>query len=843
VTRGLTPPVDRQREQATLLETFERVRAGGGQVVWIVGEAGIGKSRLLQMFQERAAARTPFLVLGRCSSYSQHSALYPVIELFQQLFGFETDDPHDERRRKLEAAVAAYGPLPSDAAPLLAALFSLPPGEGALPLGLTPERQRERTLEILLGILLRMADQQPVVVGLEDLHWADPSTLEFLSLVMQKGAAARLMLLLSHRPLFSPSGAVQAPATRIRLDRLPDEHVRTMVEHIAGGKRLPDEVHHYIAQKTDGVPIFIEELTRTVLDSGWLVEAGDGYALGRPLQLLAIPATLQDLLLARLDRLGGVKETALLASVLGREFTYEMLHAVAQADDAGLRRDLSHLVDGGLLSQLGEPPLATYTFRHALIQDAAYGLLLKSARQQHHRRVAETLVQRFPAIVESRPELLAHHFTEAGLVEPAVGYWLRAARRAGAQSANVEATAHVRQGLGLLERLPASPGRDALELGLQSALGSATIALKGYGSDEVEHAFARAFELCERLGQTAQRFRAELGLWMYYVVRANYARAAQLAEHLLAMALAEGTPAALVHARYCIGFSRYYLGEIQAAHEAFAEGAALQCDDGDPALVLPTGDDVRIHLLASWGLVLWHRGQPAQALDRCEQALTLARRLAHPYGVVFAQNMATYIGILLRDADRVKAAMGECVSLAMDKGYRYFLLMGGFARGWALAETGAAEEGLATMSRSLQAARGAGALMGQTLLMVHLAGACVRHKRLEEARAHLDQMAAAMEATGERFFEPELHRLRAECNLISGEPGVEAGFQRALEQARRHGDRAQELRAGTGLARLWVDRGRRAEAHQVLAAVAAKYPVSLEFADLREARALLNRLE
>ena len=752
--------------------------SSGSQVVWVVGEAGIGKSRLLQMFQERTAVHTPFWVLCRCSTYFQHSALYPVIELFQQLFGFETDDPPAERLRKLEAALVAYGPPQPEAAPLLAALFSLPLGERSAPLGLTPKRQKERTLETLLAILLRMAEAQPVVVGIEDLHWADPSTLEFLNLVMQKSASARIMLLLTHRPVFSPSWAARAPATHLRLDRLSDEHIHTMVEHIAGDKRLPEEVHRYIAEKTDGVPIFVEELTRTVLDSGWLVESDEGYSLGRPLQLLAIPVTLQDLLLARLDRLGSAKDRALLASVLGREFTYEMLHAVSSADEPSLRRDLSHLVDGGLLYQLGEPPLATYTFKHALIQDAAYGLLLKSTRQQYHQRVAETMAQRFPDVSQTQPELLAHHFTEAGLSEPAVGHWLRAARRAVERSANVEAAGHVRQGLALLEHLPVSPSRDALELGLQSTLGSATIALKGYGSDEVERAFARALDLCEQLGNAAQRFRAELGLWMYYVVRADYARALELAERLLAIAEAQGTPAALAHASYCIGFSRYYLGEIQAAHDAFAAGAQLECADGDPALVLPTGDDVRIHLLAFFGLVLWHRGQPAEAMARCEQALALARRLSHPYGVVFALNAATYLAMYLRDGDRVKAAVGECLAIATEKGYRYFLVMGGFVRGWALAEAGAADEGIALMIRCLQAARGAGALMGQTLMMVHLAGACVRHSRNEEATTWLGEMAAAVEATRERFFEPELHRLRGERDVVVDAAGAEARSSR-----------------------------------------------------------------
>ena len=478
-----------------------------------------------------------------------------------------------------------------------------------------------------------------------------------------------------------------------------------------------------------------------------------------------------------------------------------------------------------------------------LIQDAAYGLLLQSARQQHHQRVAETLAERFPEIAETRPELLAHHFTEAGLVKPAMEFWLRAARRAVERSANVEASGHVQQGLALLERLPASPTREGLELGLSSMQGSAAIALKGYGAPEVERAFARALELCGSVGDPGQRFRAEVGLWTYYVVRADYGRAREIADRLTAMARARGSAAAAVHAAYCAGFSRYYVGDLQASCDAFLEGAATPAEDGDPALLLPTGDDVRIHLLAFLALVLWHLGRPTEAVARADEAVSMARRLGHPYGVAFALNGAAYLALCLRDGARATEALGECLAVSMDKGYRFFLLMGGFVRGWLLAQAGSAEEGFAAMARSVQAARGAGARMGETLMMVHFADACLRQGRVEEAREWLDQMAAAVAETGERFFEPDLHRLRGECLLLEGGPGAEAAFRSAIEQAQRHGDRALELRGAAALARLASgDAGRRREARGLLAALVGAYPAAAETSELREARALVERL-
>jgi class 3 adenylate cyclase/tetratricopeptide (TPR) repeat protein len=841
---GLTPSVNRQQEVATLVEAFGRVQSGAGEIVWVVGDAGIGKSRLLQMFQERTTPLKPSWLLCRCATYSQHSALHPVIELFERIFGFESNDSPAERRRKLEAALTTYAPLGDDAVPIMAGLLSLPSSDAAgAPLNLAAGRQRERTLDILITILVRMAERRPLILGVEDLHWADPSTLEFLARIRERAPTARILLLLTQRPIFSPTWSAKSAATHIGLDRLSDEHVRLMVQHIAGGKRLPDEVHHYIVEKTDGVPIFVEELTRAVLESGWLVDTDEGFAPSRPLHTLTIPVTLQDLLLARLDRLGQAKDVALLASVIGREFTYEMIRAVSQADDVALDRDLDQLVAGGLLYQLGEPPTGRYLFKHVLIQDAAYGLLLKATRQQHHRRVAEALLRRFPETVEVQPELLAHHFTEAGSAPLAVDYWWKAGRRAVERSANLEASAHAHEGLSVLEQVPASPARDAQELGLQSLLGSATIALRGYGADAVEKAFARALDLCQSLGDAPQRIRAELGLWTYYVVRGHYGRAVELADELLAIARQQPATGTLVQAHYCRGFSRFQVGEIQAAHEAFNEGASLASVDGDPALTLPTGDDVRIHLFAFSGLALWHLGQPAAATARCDAALGLARWLGHPYGIAFAANVVGFLGIYFRDVEHARVAAEETIAFASDKGYRYLILLGNFTRAWALARSGAAAEGLAAMDQCIKGLRASGARMAETFMILQLAQSYLDHGRLAEARDRLHEAQATVRATGERLFEPEINRVLGECEAATDAVAADRYFRSALDQARSHGDRAQEIRAATSLARFWIHTAeRRGELFKLLTSATATFPSSETSADLREARALLARL-
>ena len=682
-----------------------------------------------------------------------------------------------------------------------------------------------------------------MVLVLEDAHWADPSTLQFLGSLMGRITDSRVLLLVTFRPELTPTWTLPSQATEIKLDRLHDAEIHAMIQQIARGKRLPPEVLHQLVAKTDGVPIFVEELTRMVLESDWLAEGDEEYRLVGPLPTISIPTTLQDSLLARLDRLGTAKDVAGLASVLGREFTYEMLVAVSPSDGERLRRDLDRLVAAELLYERSQPPSVAYTFRHALIQDAAYGLLLTSTRQQHHRHVAETLAERFRDIVETQPELLAHHFSEAGLTDQAVGYWLRAARRALGRSANVEAASHARRGLELLGRGPASPERDALELALETTQGSAAVALKGYGAAEVERAFGRAVELCERLGNTTDRFRATVGLWTYYVVRAEYGRALELADGLLRMAEAGAAPAARVHAWYCVGFTRYYVGEIAATCDAFEQAMAIDCDDGDPALALPTGDDVRVHVLNFLAHALWHLGRPDQANRRLDEAIALARRQAHPYGVAFTLTVGASLATLQRDPARTRALSDEGLAIAMDKGYAYHVVGGGFCRGWAIAQESAGDEGLTAMRRNLEAMNRAGARLGRTFYLAHLAEAYLRRHRWDEAGRLLEEAARASAETGEVFVEPELDRLSAEHAAGTGDRSrAEACFRRAIEVARRQDNRGFELRAAVGLGRLWRDDGRRAEARELVGAIAGGFIEGRDTTDVKDAHALLDDL-
>jgi predicted ATPase len=458
---GLTPLVGREQEVGLLIERWTQVKEGLGQVVLLSGEAGIGKSRLVQVLKEQVA-REPqaWLTPCQCSPYYQNSALYPWIDLLERVvLRFEREDTPQQKLRKLEGFLVQYGLPLAERVPLFAALLSLPLPADYASLSMSPEQQKQQLLHTLLTMLLRIASQQPLLFVMEDLHWSDPTTLEFLTLLVDQGPTARLLVLLTFRPDFRPPWTGRAHLTQVTLPRLPRRQAAEMTGRVAHNKTLPADVLEQVVAKTDGVPLFVEELTKMVLESGLLREHEQHYELTGPLPPLAIPTTLHDSLMARLDRLAAVKGLAQLGATLGREFAYDLLQAVAPWDAGTVRRGLQQLVEAEFLYQRGVPPQATYRFKHALIQDTAYQSLLRSTRQQHHQRIAQVLEAQFPETVETQPELLAHHYTEAGQGAQAITYWQQAGQRAGQRSAHAEAIAHLTRRGSYCRRCP--PHRSA----------------------------------------------------------------------------------------------------------------------------------------------------------------------------------------------------------------------------------------------------------------------------------------------------------------------------------------------------------------------------------------------
>jgi class 3 adenylate cyclase/predicted ATPase len=806
---GLTPLVGRDAELRLLLECWERAKEGLGQVVLLSGEAGIGKSRLMQVVKEQLATEPHTWLECRCSPYYQHSALYPIIDLLERILHWQRDDTVETKLETLEYTMRQFGFPLAETVPFVASVLSLTlPAERYPPLTLSPQRQKQRTLDTILALVMALTELHPVLVILEDLHWVDPTTVEFLHLLLDQCPTARLLTVLTCRPEFQPPWGVRTHLTPLTLPRLPPAQAGEMVARVTGGKLLPPEVTLQIVTKTDGVPLFVEELTKMVLESGLLHEEADHYTLTGPLPPLAIPTALHDSLMARLDRLAAVKVVAQLGATIGRSFAYELLQAVSPLQEATLQHSLQQLMEAELLYQQGAPPQATNLFKHALIQEAAYQSLLRSTRQQYHHRIAQVLEERFPAIVETQPELLAHHYTAAGLNDQAIGYWQQAGQRAIERSANVEAVSHLTRGLALLLTLPDTVERMQQELMLQVTLGVPLMATKGYAAPEVEMAYVRARELCQQLEARSGvplpvLFPVLHGLYRFYIVRANFQTAQELGERLLTLAQSVQDPALLLEAHLALGIILFFLGELVPAREHVERGIALYDPQQHRSHAFLYGQDpgVICRCYAAWAL--WHLGYPNQGLQRISEALTLAEELSHPYSLVFALCIAAMQHQHRREGPATQERVEAAVLRSTEQEFLFWLAWGTILRGWALAEAGQSEEGIAQMRQGLQTWQAIGVEIARPYALARLTEAYGKSAQVDEGLTVLAEALTAVHITGERFYEAELHRLRGELLLQSGirppasvvttpdarhqtpDMAAEECFQQALAVARR----------------------------------------------------------
>jgi predicted ATPase/class 3 adenylate cyclase len=840
----LIPLVGREEELSLVLQRWAQARAGEGQIVLLAGEPGIGKSRLLQTVRERVAAGPHLRLSYQCLPYYTNSAFYPLIAQLERAARFERDDTPAKRLEELEGLLAQGTERVAGVAPLFAALLSIATGDRYPPLSLSPERQKAQTIAALVDQVAGLSRRQPVLCLVEDAQWCDPTTLEVLDQLVHRVPELRVLVLITYRPEFTAPWTA-SHITALTLPRLGRAQVAAMVAHLTAGRTLPTEVLAQILARTDGVPLFVEELTKTILESGHLREVGGRYTLSGPLPPLAIPATVQDSLMARLDRLAPVKEVAQLGAALGREFAYELLTAVSPLGEPALHGALAQLVGAGLLFRHGQPPQARYRFKHALVQEAAYASLLKSRRQQLHTRIAMVLEARFPALGETEPEVLAHHYTEAGLPAHAIPYWQRAGQRAIELSAYIEAIAHLTKGLEILKTLSDTPERARQELDLQLTLGPALTATKGNGAPDVERAYARARELCQQLGETPQLFPALLGLRAIYFMRAEFHTARELGEQLLSLAQSIQDPTLLLEAHRAHGTTLFFLGELFAAQKHLEQSIALYDPLQHRAHAILNPFDLGVACRCWEGLTLWLLGYPDQALERSHEALVRAQELTHPYSLVFALNYAAWLHQYRREAQAAQERAEAAITLSADRGFAHHLELGMTWRGWALAAQGREEEGIAQMRQGLAARGAAGADANPPFLLALLAGAYGTAGQAEEGLTVLDEALATAHKTGEGVCEAELYRLQGELLLrLSPEhrAGAEARFQQAIEIARRQQAKSLELRAAMSLSRLWQQQGKRAEARQLLAEVYSWFTEGFDTADLEEAKALLEEL-
>jgi len=845
-TRGLTPLIGRQQETELLLQRWNQVKDGQGQVILLSGEAGIGKSRLVQVLKDHVAEEPHTRLECRSSQYFTNSALYPITDFLQRTLRFQVDDTPETRLEKLVQNLGHYRLPLEESIPLFASFLSLPIREDCYPsLNLSPQRQRQKTLEAIVAIILELSEQQPVLFILEDLHWTDPTTLEFIDLLTDQTPTASICILLTCRPEFQPSWSHRSYLTEITVNGLSQPQIVRMAEQVAGGKGLPTEIVQQLVDKTDGVPLYVEEMTKAVLESGVLKETNGHYELAGSIASLSIPATLQDSLMARLDRLVTAKAVAQYASVIGRQFSYELLQAVSQLDEATLQRELGRLVEAELVYQRGLPPQSAYQFKHALVTDIAYQSLLRSTRQQYHQRIAKILEEQLPETAETQPELLAHHFTEAGLNETSVGYWQQAGQRAIMRSAYAEAIAHLTQGLTVLTPLPETPERLQQELDLQVALGPALIATKGNAAPEVERVYARAQELCQRMGDTSQLFPVLRGLMLYYINRGGVQMAHQLGEQLLRLAQFQNDPAFLMLAHYMLGMVFNSRGEPASAQTHLTQALDFYIPQEHRNLAWLYGSDLSVasHTQLVWGL--WFLGHPDQAMQHSQEALRLAQEVSHPQSLVLALFYGASLHQYRREVQATHEQAESVMTMATEEVFALRLAQGIVLHGWVLAMQGQNESGIATIRQGLASTLATGDNAYTPYFLGLLADAYREGGHSEEGLNVMDEVAAVMETTELRWYEAELHRLKGELLLQQSSDNAteaESCFHQAITIAQNQSAKSWELRAATSLARLWQSQGKREEARALLAPIYDWFTEGFDTADLIDAKTLLDAL-
>ena len=684
------------------LKRWEQAKDGEGQVLLLSGEAGVGKSRILRAFRERLGDDPYSRVLYYCSAYHRNSAFYPAIDQLERALRFARDDEPAQKLDKMEAMLSDLRLTAAETAPLLGSLLSLSTEERYPPLDLGPQEVKAKTLEASVAIFEAMAARAPTLMVVEDAHWIDPSTVELVSLAIERLGAARVLILITYRPEFEAPWAGHAHVTAHALNQLGRKETTAMVAKVTGGKALPGEVLDQIVARTDGVPLYVEELTKTVLESGVLKEDGDGYVLTGPLPPFAIPASLQDSLMARLDRLAPAKEVAQLAAVLGRAFGRELLAAISPLGEAALDAALDKLVAAELVYRRGLAPNLTYEFKHALVQDAAYQSLLKSTRQQYHGRIARALEEEFPETAEIQPELLAHHYTEAGLASQAIPYWQRAGRRAVERSANLEAIAHLTKGLELLETLPGTPERAEQECVLQIALITPIIATKGYGAPELERAFTRALEFSERIGDIEQIFPMLYGRWVFHLVTGQIADSREFAEELLGLAEGQHSEIGRMVGHRVLGTTLAVTGRLAPARGHLEQAIAHYDPEPHRPLAFLYGQDIRVAALSILAMTLWFLGYPEQALERTSEAVDQARALSHPNSLFYASMQAGgFVNAMCRRLQAVQEHAETLLTLEIEHRIPHAAAAGQIYLGRALTAKNRSDDGVASLRDGL----------------------------------------------------------------------------------------------------------------------------------------------
>ena len=843
--RGLTPFVARERELELLLDGFERSKEGRGQAFSIMAEAGVGKSRLLYEFRKAVTNEDVTFLEGRCLSYSRGVAYHPTIDILKANFDIRESDRDSQIREKVKRGLKILGADEATTLPYLLELLSVKES-GIDKIPLSPEAKKDRIMEAVKRITLKGSEIRPLILAYEDLHWVDKSSEDVLRYVLESIPGARVLMIFTYRPEFVHTWGGKSFHSQVNLNRLSNRESLAMVAYLLGTEEIDRDLEELILEKTEGVPFFIEEFIKSLQDLKITQRKDNKYYLAKDIKDLIIPSAIQDVIMARVDSLPeGAKSVLQTGSVAGREFSHDLIEMVMGLSERELLSHLSVLKDSELLYERGIYPQSTYIFKHSLTQDATYQSLLKSTRQKYHRKIAQVLEKYFADTMETQPELLAHHYTEAGLNEQAVGYWHQAGKRATQRSAHVEAINHLTKGLEVLMTLPDTLERARQELDLQTTLGPVLMAVKGFASPDTERAYARARELCQQVGETPRLFPALHGLWRFYMNRAELQTTRELGEQLLSLAQRVQDPALLLESHWVLGQTMFWLGEIAPARVHLEQGVALYDPQQHRSHAFVYGQDPCVACQSFAAMSIWMLGYPDQALQSIHEALTLAQECTHPFSLAFALTVAALVYQFRREVQTVQERAEALMTLSTEQGFPYWLAYGTILRGWALTAQGEGAEGIAQMRQGLVAYRATGAEIHRTYFLGLLAEAYGKVGQPEEGLTVLVEALDTVNKTGERNWEADLHRCKGELLLIQqgqkvGE--VEECFRKALDTARRQQAKSLELRAAMSLSRLWRQEGKQEEAHQLLAEIYGWFTEGFDTADLKEAKMVLEEL-
>ncbi len=847
---ALTALVGREEELELLLRRWSKAKIGEGQVVLLSGEAGIGKSRLTAALLESIASEPHTRLRYFCSPQHTDSALYPIIGQMERAAGFVHDDTAKAKLDKLDAVLAQSSTRIEDAA-LFAEMLSLA-NDGRYPaLELTPEQRRQRTLEALVSQMEALTRQNPLLMIFEDAHWTDPTSLEVFGRVIDRVRSLRVLLIVTFRPDFDPPWVGRPYVTFLAINRLGEREILAMIEGVIGNRPLPANIRQDIIERTDGIPLFVEEMTKAVLEAE-SQDAVEHLAAPVPSSALAVPASLQASLMARLDRLGPAKEVAQIGAAIGREFSHALLAAVLRKPQAELASALDRLIAAGLLFRQGVPPHTTYLFKHALVQDAAYGTLLREPRRALHAGIAETLEDQFAEIAENQPELLARHCTEAGLTEKAASLWGKAAQRSVERSALVEAIEQLTRALAQIATLPATPALRREQIKLQVALITPLIHIKGYVAPETKAAVERArllIEQAEALGEPLDDplllFSVLFGFWLASLVAFNGDVLRELAAQFLALAERQGATAPLMIGHHMMGVSLATTGDFAQGRAHFDQAFVLY----DPAVHRPLatrfgGVDYRAAILSFRSLTLWMLGYPEAALSDADEAIKDAREIGHAPTLVLGLYRVCLAEGFCGNYVAANALSDELVALADQKGTPYWKLVGMLRQGWLLALGGKAADAIQVITSSLTAKQPM-VTVEHPFFLSSLALAHAEVGQFDDAWRSIDEALMLIEKTKERLHEAEVTRIAGEIALKAPQSSTtkaEAYFEHALAIARQQQAKSWELRAAMSMARLWRDQGKRDEARDLLAPVYGWFTEGFDTLDLKEAKALLDEL-